>query len=39
MIDPRLKVKLELKTMGQELENEVLNISVAQLLLEIQQVL
>ena len=31
------KVKLEVKTIGQELQNEVLYISVAQLLLEIQQ--
>ena len=33
------KVKLEVKTRDQELQNEVLYISVAQSLLEIQQVL
>ena len=31
------KVKLKVKTIGQELQNEVLYFSVAQLLLEIQQ--
>ena len=37
MIDPRAKVKLEVKTIGQEFSNEALYIDVAKLLLEIQQ--
>ena len=39
MIDPILKSQAKGQTMGQGLSNEVLYISVAQILLEIQEVL